>query len=294
MARRGALIGWVAAAAVALAVAGAALTTPDTPSAPPRADEPASPSATEPATPRPPAGPTLRPGPPVLQPNLRSTEAADLHVEVVGTERRLRFAATLANTGQGPLVLVPRGRGRCPRGQHSARQLVHVDADDDGAYRRSRDTTRTDDFAGCMLRHLGHDHWHFDAMAAYALRRPGTRRPLAARDKVSFCLRDNVRVPTPGRSRTVPRAWFGDCTATTRQGISPGWADVYDADLDGQWLRVPRGVDGDLLCLDLTADPDDLVAETSEVDNATSVALRISGDTVRRVRSPRCVPRWRS
>jgi hypothetical protein len=34
-----------------------------------------------------------------------------------------------------------------------------------------------------MLRHRGHNHWHFDAMAAYSLRRAGSTDVLAARDK---------------------------------------------------------------------------------------------------------------
>ena len=285
MGRRGALTRWVAAAVALTGAAAAFAALAMDPSGPDPQGSPTAVPAAAPATASV-VGPSLPPGPPVLQPDLRSTAATDLQVEVLGDQRRLRFAATLANVGQGPLVLVPRGRGRCPQGQHAAHQLVHLDRDGDGAFRRPHDTTRAAAFAGCMLRHRGHDHWHFDRMAAYALRRPGSERPLVARDKVSFCLRDNVRVlDAPGQVR---REWFGDCTATTRQGISPGWADVYEADLEGQWLRVPGGVDGDLLCLDLAADPDDLVRETNELDNATSVALRITGDAVRREPPRRC------
>jgi hypothetical protein len=229
---------------------------------------------------------TERPGPPVLRPNMRSLGARDLQVEVDGDTRRLRFAAHLANLGPGPLVLQPRGRGRCEAGEHAAVQEVHVDVDGDRSFRRGVDGRRTREFSGCMARHPGHDHWHFDAMAAYSLRRPDADRVLVARDKVSFCLRDNQRVP--GRPVPARRRHFGDCTATTAQGISPGWVDVYGADLDGQWLRLPRQVDGELLCLDLTADPDDLIAEADEADNGTSVAIRVQGSTVRRLAPARC------
>ena len=44
----------------------------------------------------------------------------------------------------------------------------------------------------------------------------------------------------------------------------------------------------ELLCENLAADPDDLVRETNELDNATSVALRITGDSVRRGPPRRC------
>lgn len=233
----------------------------------------------------PPADPwatTLEPiAAPVLLPNMRSVGARDIHIQEAGRTRRLRFAAALANLGPGPLVLLPRGRGDCPPGQHGAVQVVHVDVDQDGRYKGWRDTARTRQFSGCMLRHRGHDHWHFDAMAAYSLRRPGAQRPVVSRDKVSFCLRDNERVPD--LPVVVRRQHFGDCKADTGQGISPGWVDVYSADLDGQWLRLPRGVDREVVCLELAADPLDLVEESGEADNATSVALRIRGSTVRRV-----------
>ena len=133
-----------------------------------------------------------------------------------------------------------------------------------------------------MLDHATHDHWHFDAMAAYTLTVPGTSRRVA-RDKVSFCLRDNERAPDG--TRTVRRAWFGECSATSPQGISPGWVDVYRADLDGQWLRVPPGTAGRRACLTLEADPADLLLESDETDNATSIPLRITGNRVRRLAS---------
>jgi hypothetical protein len=75
---------------------------------------------------------------------------------------------------------------------------------------------------------------------------------------------------------------------TSHQGISPGWIDVYTAKLSGQWLRLPGGSGPQLLCLDLAADPLRRIAETNETDNATSVAIRVSGTTVRRVDSGRC------
>jgi hypothetical protein len=136
-----------------------------------------------------------------------------------------------------------------------------------------------------MLRHRGHDHWHFESMAGYALRRPGDERPMVTRDKVSFCLRDNRRVP--GQPVVVPRTHYGECSRTREQGISPGWVDVYSADLDGQWLRLPDGAAG-LLCLDLRADPLNLVAETDETDNGTSLTVRVTGDSVRRATADVC------
>jgi Lysyl oxidase len=224
---------------------------------------------------------------PLLLPNMRSLSASDLQIEVVGSTRRLRFAASLANVGPGPLYLLPRGRGECPSGQHEAIQLVHRDVNRDGKFQRRRDRQLYRRASGCMLLHPGHKHWHFDAMAAYSLRRAGSSRVLVARDKVSFCLRDNLKVP---RQRVVvPRRHFGRCTRkSSQQGISPGWVDLYKADLSGQWLRLPSNVDSDVLCLDLEADPLGRLVETDETDNSTSVAIRVDGTRVRKVKSTAC------
>jgi Lysyl oxidase len=237
------------------------------------------------ATPKPtPRVPQLAP---LLLPNMRSLSASDLQIEVVGSTRRLRFAASLANVGPGPLFLLPRGRGKCPSGQHEAIQLVHRDTNRNGKFERRRDRQLYRRATGCMLLHPGHKHWHFDAMAAYSLRRAGSSRVLVARDKVSFCLRDNLKVPR--QHVVVPRRHFGRCTRMrSQQGISPGWVDLYKADLSGQWLRLPSNVDSDVLCLDLEADPLGRLVETDETDNATSVAFRVDGNRVRRANSAAC------
>ena len=217
---------------------------------------------------------------------MRSLGASDLQIEVVGNARRLRFAASLANVGPGPLLLLPTGPGGCVSGQHEALQVLHRDANLDGKFQRSRDREGSRRVTGCMLRHPGHKHWHFDAMAAYSLRRAGSSQALVARNKVSFCLRDNLKMP--GQRAVVPRRHFGRCSRNSQQGISPGWVDIYKADFSGQWLRLPGNVGSDVLCLDLEADPLGRLVETNETDNATSVAIRVDGASVRKVNSAAC------
>ena len=224
--------------------------------------------------------------PPLLLPNMKSLSARDLQIEVVGNTRRLRFAASLANVGPGPLYLLPRGRGGCPQGQHEAVQVVHRDGNRDGKFQRSRDPEGSRQVTGCMLRHPDHKHWHFDAMAAYSLRRAGSTQVLVSRDKVSFCLRDNYKVA--GQRVVVPRRHFGRCSRNSQQGISPGWVDLYKADLSGQWLRLPPNVGTGVLCLDLEADPLGRLTETDETDNATSVAFRVDATRIRKANSAAC------
>jgi hypothetical protein len=218
---------------------------------------------------------------------MRSLNPTDLQIEVVGNQRRLRFAASLANFGPGPLLVLPQGRSRCPRGQHPAVQVLHRDANNDGAFQLKGDKAELRRDVGCMLHHPGHKHWHYNAMARYSLRLPGSEEALVARNKVSFCLRDNRRVRVPAQMQVSRQ--FGRCTRSSQgQGISPGWTDLYKADLKGQWLRLPSGVDGDVLCLDLEADPRGQLTETNEMDNATTIAVRVDGTKVRTVNSTPC------
>ena len=246
-----------------------------------------SPSSTPIPSPAPKAASPTPAVPRLLLPNMRSLNPNDLQIEVVGNERRLRFAASLANFGPGPLLVRPQGRSKCPRGQHPALQVVHRDANNDGAFQLKRDKAALRRDVGCMLHHPGHKHWHYDAMARYSLRRAGSDEILVARNKVSFCLRDNRRVRVPVEMQVARQ--FRRCTRSSQgQGISPGWTDLYKADLNGQWLRLPRGVDGAVLCLDLEADPRGQLIETNEMDNATSIAIRIDRRTVRRVDSAPC------
>jgi hypothetical protein len=217
---------------------------------------------------------------------MRSLGADDLHIEDDAGARLLRFAASLANVGPGPLLLTPRPRAaRCPDGQMAADQLLHHDTARDGVFQRRRDPVGARRAAGCMLDHPDHDHWHFDAMASYTLRSVSSGRVAVSTDKVSFCLRDNERVR--GAPVVVRREYFGECEREGVQGISPGWVDVYTADLSGQALELPAGAAG-RFCLELAADPFDLLLETDETDNATAIPIRIDGFDVGRLPGEAC------
>jgi hypothetical protein len=98
-------------------------------------------------------------------------------------------------------------------------------------------------------------------------------------DKVSFCLRDNERVPdvdAPAR----PDKGYGKCARDRIQGISVGWADVYDASLPGQELKLPRAMPDGVYCLRVRADPLDLLLESVEDDNDVVRAITITGARV--------------
>lgn len=209
-----------------------------------------------------------------LLPNLRSLPAENVHLELVDGQRRMRFASIIANAGLGPAEVVPDGLLPCPPGQRHASQVLYHDVAGNGRYDLATDAVKTTRPGGCMLDHPEHGHWHFDAMARYTLTRPGERSPLVASDKVSFCLRDNRVTPTASPVR-FPQ-FYGDCSRDRVQGITPGWADVYSADLADQHLDLPADLPDGIYCLHNQADPRELLLEAADDDNASVVTVRIT------------------
>ena len=137
-----------------------------------------------------------------------------------------------------------------------------------------------------MLDHPDHKHWHFDAMARYLLTRADERSPLVGFDKVSFCLRDNRE--TPSASPVRPPKHYADCGRDKVQGITPGWADVYDTTLPTQYLVLPESLPDGIYCLRNEADPLHLLLETVDEDNAAAVAIRITAESVAPDPATRC------
>lgn len=223
--------------------------------------------------------PSGRPTADLLLPNLVVLDAEELGI--TGRNRRvLRFATILANVGAGPLQVNPRNELLCPRGQRYVEQRVHVDRDGDGEYARDRDRRRMGLPGACMLFHSGHDHWHFDSTAAYVLTRVGDEAPIVSRDKVSFCLRDSEPFAD---AEIRHRRTYGECARDRRQGLTVGWADRYDSELDGQRLVLPAGLGNGRFCLRLEVDPFGLLTETREDDNTSATMIRIRGRDVQRL-----------
>jgi len=283
----------IAVAMIGSGVALAAATEPATSEpAPPLAVGNPPPSAAAPTLS---TSPTPSPSPttPVLRPDVRSLPASELSIETTAEGRRLRFSATLANDGPGPLELVPLElvpdeNRTCPAGQRYAVQRLYHDAGGDGRFDRAADGAAENRAAGCMLDHPDHGHWHFDSMARYALTPLGSTTPAAENVKVSFCLRDNVAVPG---SQAGPPLHYGQCDSRLSvQGISPGWADVYTADLADQHLDLPDDLATGTYCLHTEADPLRLLDEIDSTNNAAVLAVQVDGSSVVVAPTNQCRP----
>jgi hypothetical protein len=211
-----------------------------------------------------------------LRPDLTALRARHLLIQRSDGVRRLRFEGDLANVGRGPLELVTNRAHPCPRGRRHASQVIYRDVDANNHFNRSIDTQSRRRSAGCFVYHVEHNHWHFDAAARYRLYKPDTKGFIAQARKVSFCLRDSRRVPSHVGEFHY-RAHYGDCSLGRPEGISVGWADVYQWFLSGQSLVLPPRVRSDVYCLSIRVDPKQLLYESDETNNLSFRAFRIRG-----------------
>ena len=135
-------------------------------------------------------------GPAPLLPDLRARRASDVHIVVSGSVRRLRFGSALANIGVGPLQVVRRGGAACPTGERRVDQAIYQDRDGNGRFNRSVDTKKVFRQSGCEIVTPGEDIWHVQHSARYWLTRAGHATVIVRHQKVSFCLRDSLRLPS--------------------------------------------------------------------------------------------------
>lgn len=177
----------------------------------------------------------------------------------------LRFSNGVANVGRGRLEI----RGGAVTG--TTQKVYQRIFNTHGGY-----STR---LAGTFVYHPEHSHTHFDGFADYKLREvvgsSGVGDIIARSDKVSFCLIDDVvyssRVPNYSR---YPR--YRSCSSTA-QGISPGWVDVYDRRLFGQWIDITEVPSGEYW-LESTADPQNRLKESNESNNTARVRVTIENN----------------
>jgi hypothetical protein len=109
-----------------------------------------------------------------------------------------------------------------------------------------------------------HHHYHYNGYASYELLNSSGTTVVIGR-KQAFCLLDSVKVdPDAGPPKY-------DCDY---QGISKGWADVYDSTLPCQWLDITGVTPGDYQ-LQVTINPEHTLDELNFDNNSATVPVRI-------------------
>jgi hypothetical protein len=206
----------------------------------------------------------------------------------------LRFDQVLANAGEGPLELrfqVP-ATPPAPDAGPTFGPIVQRVYRSDGA--------TTDRVGGEWEYHATHGHYHYTGFALSRLwtvdaagkrgaapvrsRRHSAGRPgvvAGTARKVSFCAID-VEIDAWGRKGDAPRGYSAQgCLERTLdgyivQGLSAGWADVYDWFLPDQYLDV-YGLSDGLYLLETVADPNNTILEADETNNCGAVYVRLAG-----------------
>lgn len=175
--------------------------------------------------------------------------------------RRLRFSSVTANVGAGPLdVIADRSPSADATATSTWQRIWTVDWD------------YTDRRSGEFVFHEGHDHMHFDAFEQYRLIDP-TGQIVAESAKVSFCLRDSLRISDAPLPTVGPLGSAESCGAN-EQSINAGFADHYHQFLPDQWIDITGVAAGDYV-VEITVDPLGLLLEADETNNVGTFSVSI-------------------
>ena len=212
-------------------------------------------------------------------PNLHQLVPGNVSVVVTKGPRpreRLIFSSTVVNLGPGPFVIEARRPSR-----RVALMTAHQVLVGPGTARtRVRNVGRLR-----YVRSEDHEHWHLAKLESFELRRPDTGALVTPDRKTGFCPGDRYVY-----QRGLPRGWnrrayglrndnncgLGKSRALTMlESISPGWADVYEANVDGQFIDV-TGVPAGRYVLVNRANPQRRLRETTFDDNVSSAYIELA------------------
>jgi hypothetical protein len=199
-----------------------------------------------------------------LYPDLVPIQTSRILIGRDGGNYILRFDSTTANFG-GPLeIVVPSLANR------QIYQKVY-DAKIGGK------VVLNTKIGADILYHPTHNHFHFQEFNDFSLVKRDSkgiyRETSRVGDKSSFCILDLMRVASGGPSNRT----YGACGAT-RQGLSSGWADIYDASLPGQYINLGSSMLSDgMYGIRTTADPSNKLIESNDNNNTLVSYFSISG-----------------
>ncbi len=118
-----------------------------------------------------------------------------------------------------------------------------------------------------LIYHPTHNHFHVTDFADYSLLKKNSsgvyRATVFRGSKTSFCVLDSVKWD----SSATNRPGYTDCNAQ-KQGLTPGWGDIYTSSLPDQWIDLGTRMiaDGEY-ALHSTVDLHDRIVETNEGNN---------------------------
>ncbi len=190
-----------------------------------------------------------------------------------GARRCIRFDSRVANIGEGAFEVEYKQEGT----GFVAYQHVY---NADGSF-EEREAVATE-------YHPTHVHFHiedFYVATIWQVGRKGLPKrsipPVATGDKNGFCPGDSASLDGDNEGRTY------DCFSptdprvpTSLVGISPGWMDIYQADLPDQYVEISEVGDGRYI-LELEIDPADVFVESNELNNRVCSLIELQDTTAR-------------
>ncbi len=216
-------------------------------------------------------------------------QSGDLQIAGDRAAPLLRLTNRVANKGRGPLEIHASAnshdcdRDANPDNDRDAIQRVFLDGDGNRVFERKTDTGSEYFRFGCERYDPRAEHWNVLDLARYDLRRLHSGKAVARTTKVAYCTVDSdlmfPQLPGSPSSDYYPR---GGCDEGSTLGISIGWADEYYYVVPGQALDI-AGVKAGRYCLVSTGDPDNLLRESDNSNNArkTRIELHPAKRTVR-------------
>lgn len=214
-------------------------------------------------------GPIVARSEPLL-PDLAMGPIEDIAVGVTETgQQRLRFAATIVNIGDGPLLL----RARRPWIGNEAWSVEQWIEEPTGGY--SVSPTGADLVYGGD----GHGHWHVRQVEVHQLETLDGE-VLGRLVKQGFCFFDTDAYRTDLPGAPARAHWGGRGCATTvdtrvRMGLSVGWGDKYPWHLLDERIDVTGVPDGTYRIRQI-ADPNGVIEESDETNNETWVVIEMT------------------
>jgi hypothetical protein len=216
-------------------------------------------------------------GPEELLPDLDQAVPSALAIVQVGDTYRLTFASAVDNVGRGPLLIEGERPSQADPAM-SVRQLVRR-SDGTVLVRPARAEIR-------YVRSETHAHWHLLDFERYELRRAAGGTPVEPDEKTGFCLGDRYETDRRTRLENEPAqpVWTEECgrarpaLLTVREGISPGFGDDYEPELEGQYVDVTQVPAGRYVLVH-RANPDRALEESDYGNNAASVLVQLRRTT---------------
>jgi len=205
----------------------------------------------------------------LMLPDVVPTTPLTLFIRTSGAKKELRFSTTFFNQGKGPLEII--GHTDKEDNITYASQYAYEEGGP-GVYRDM----------GTFVYHPAHSHWHVDQYVFYELWSVDSEgKPdnlLFTTDKMSFCIWDenskDLGVEGAPQARAYPRTCNG-----RQQGMSVGWSDTYQANIEGQGVDVTNVGDGTYIFRTII-NPDRKILETDYDNNTVDITIEIKGTSL--------------